>query len=432
MTSMFKAQRSTLLLAAAGAAVGAIVMRTMPRTRRTVDAGHPDRSLSDGLGDERSTLGLPKSHRPPGLFLRSAYVFVCGGVLAVGIRVFYGMVSNVSDGPDWHPAVRTIWHSEHRLGAGAIMALAGVYLGLAAALFLATAFRASDPRAPAVIEDRMIATQQFASAVAAVGLICFWVIMPDAVASSTPVATVAFCLFTAAVSAVMAVINGPTAIEHERWATSAAERLTQVKQLIAAFRGEGVRLPSGTYPPLRRAVSRLFVTDVDADIYARMIGSVRWVRLLMPTVLGVAVAIIAWAFNNVAVGLYVGAAAMTAQAIALVMALSGAQTLKIVEARDGSRRARVVLAPILVCGPGLLAMLLQVNAVNHVTTMTGLVVVGASMLVPFGLTWWSFRIITRNPTWILGGLMLLEGHAGRERVRNAQLAVHSRAAEPTI
>lgn len=145
MTSMFKAQRSTLLLAAAGAAVGAIVMRTMPRTGRPVDAGHPDRSLSDGLGDEGSTLGLPKSHRPPGLFLRSAYVFMCGGVLAVGIRVFYGMVSNVSDGPDWHPAVRTIWHSEHRIGAGAIMALAGVYLGLAAALFLATAFRASDP-----------------------------------------------------------------------------------------------------------------------------------------------------------------------------------------------------------------------------------------------------------------------------------------------
>jgi hypothetical protein len=97
MTWMFRAQRNTLLVAAAGVAVGAIVMRTMPRTQRTVDTGHPDISLPDGLGDEGSSLGLPKSHRPPGLFLRSAYVFVCGGVLAVGIRVFYGVVSNVSD-----------------------------------------------------------------------------------------------------------------------------------------------------------------------------------------------------------------------------------------------------------------------------------------------------------------------------------------------
>lgn len=59
--------------------------------------------------------------------------------------------------------------------------------------------------------------------------------------------------------------------------------------------------------------------------------------------------------------------------------------------------------------------------------ITGLVVVGVSMLAPFGLTWWSFRIITRNPTWVLGGLMLIEGHAGRERVRNMQLAVQGRA-----
>lgn len=366
------------------------------------------------------------SVRPVGLVGTATFVITWGGFAAATLRALYGIISHPGEDIRAHAVISTVWHSQRPLDGNAILTAAGTYLGVAAALFLATAFgSSSEDRVPLLIQDRLIATQRLASAVAIFGVITFWALIPDAVQSKQPVAMVVLCLAVVAISGVIGAINGPRATEHERRASAAEARLALIRHTVATLRNDGVRLPERSSRVGTRLLAGLRMPVAEADVFVRMLVAVRWrwIAVISGAILadGVALAMIA----DPAVGISVAAVGLATQFVAILYAISSAYT-----PRADARAGRWYPAPVGVIGGTtsvLIVMLAHVSVMTPATTtMTVFVMLIVSAVIQIVIVWLTFLIITRDRGWILGGLMILEQRVRGDLQRSLVLAEQAR------
>lgn len=346
--------------------------------------------------------------------------------MAAVMRGIYGMFSHVERAPNWQPGLHAVWHGSSGLGTNEIMSLAAIHLGFAATLFLATAFSPADRQTPALIEERIVATKLLASAEAGLGMLAFLLILPDAARSSAPAPMIVLCLGTAGISAVLAAINGPRAIEHERWASAAEAKRQLITQTIEGLRKEGALLPHRTCPQFLRSLSsRLPKTSVGTAIHLRMILAVHWQNLLAPLMVLIGITAAIGILTNPAIGAFSATAAVLTVVIAVATTLTTANSPRV----DGSHPRWYPPGLVAMCllMPSVIALTFNMAAATaFATTIADMVILGFATFAEIGLAWWSFRIIALDPRWILGGLMILEDRAVRDEQRHLTLATLQR------
>lgn len=350
-----------------------------------------------------------------GIASGATVVFLYGAVVAAAIRAMYAQFHHLDSEIFGRPVLRSVWHTAHPLDVEGIVALAALHLGVAAALFIATALGASD-RLPPALEDRMIATHWLASGVGLLGVVGFFLLIPDAIQSDAPPAMLAVCVATAVISAVMTAINGPRATELERWASAEEAKIEQVRATISRLQLNGIRLSPRRGRFLHRVLVWMRTPDEDADTHVRMLESINWLAVTVPVAAGVLGSVAVGFISDRAIGLLILTFFLIAQAFAVGITVSTANTTLVHERRGRWYPVGVSFFCILM--PDILVLTGNLAAVDLATTWLDVWIIVGVTIIELALVWWVYRRIAYSPIWILGALMIVEQRAVRAEERN--------------
>ncbi|MBC7278311.1 hypothetical protein [Nocardioides sp.] len=411
---------------------GAAATWTTLRVRREVNAPEVP-APAERHHAEQPSVSAATGHqlRPP---ISDVLRILLGcAVSAAGIRFLYEMWW--SPGPlgftSSHSLLdiaRASWTPSSPVNTSTIMTLVGIQLGTASALFIATAFAATTNAEPPLMEVRRVATQRLALAVAVTGGTAFLLLIPDAVASKAPVAMVCLCLFTVGVNVAMAAINGPRATDHERWATDAATTLTLITADIQGIEPGSTDKPSaglaGRQPQGSVGLSTTR-SPSDLQLLMRMIRGIRWPAIMLTFVLlGVISAALGYGVNVVAgvVFMAVNTLAHLLTVMTTVITLSTPRRPRI----DQRSATRFLLqaTDVAVCLSIPVVLVLTVFFVVAAEATTNLEVIYAlaGSALELTLIVMVFLVITRNPSWKLGGLQRLERQVRQQEQWNREHA----------